>query len=424
MAPGLDRRNAGLPLHVAVIGAGAVGLSTAWFLQEYGARVTVIDRSGVAAGSSWGNAGWLSPALAAPLPEPAVLRYGVRALLDKSSPLHVPVRPDPKLLRFLVGFARHCTQRQWDAGMSAFVPLNREVEASFALLESGGVTNTDRKPSSLLAVGRDSDDLDGLVDELEAIRRIGQEVKYEFVDGEEARETEPILSGQVRAGLRITDQATIDPGKLCGALAESIVARGGVVRSGQLVTDLQAGGTDVCVRMSSGRQEVFDAVVIATGAWLSQLAGPLGLTRNVQAGRGYSFTVDSPDLATGPIYLPRQRVACSPLSTGLRIAGTMEMVRPDAPLNPARVASIAASVGPMLAGVDLEARRDPWVGSRPCTPDGLPLIGATRDPRIFVNGGHGMWGVTHGPVSGRLLAEAIVSGRTAPELRPFSPLRR
>jgi D-amino-acid dehydrogenase len=424
MATGLDRGKAGSAMHVAVVGAGVVGLSTAWFLQERGVRVTVLDRVGVAAGSSWGNAGWLSPALAAPLPEPAVLRYGVRAVLDKRSPLRVPVRPDPKLLRFLIGFARSCTQRQWDAGMAAFVPLNRAVEASFALLESGGVTDTDRKPASVLAVGRDADDLSGLVHELEAIRRIGQDVKVEFVDGDDAREIEPILSDQVRVGLRITDQATIDPGKLCGALGESIIARGGVVRSGQLVTDLQDSGAEVRMRMASGQQEVFDAVVVATGAWLSRLAGPHGVTRSVQAGRGYSFTVDLPGLANGPIYLPRQRVACSPLSTGLRIAGTMEMVRPDAPLNPGRVASIAASVGPMLAGLDLDARRDPWVGSRPCTADGLPLIGETRNPRIFVNGGHGMWGVTHGPVSGQLLAEAIVSGRTAPELRPFSPLRR
>src|SRR5918995_72178 len=94
---------------VAVVGAGMVGLSTAWFLQEHGFHVTVYDRDHVDAGSSWGNAGWLTPALTAPLPEPAVLSYGVRAVLSPSSPVYVPLRPDPRLLRFLTRFARNST---------------------------------------------------------------------------------------------------------------------------------------------------------------------------------------------------------------------------------------------------------------------------------------------------------------------------
>ena len=109
---------------VAIVGAGMVGLSTAWFLQEQGFHVTVYERRHVAAGSSWGNAGWLTPALTAPLPEPAVLTYGARAVLSPSSPVYVPLRPDVRLLRFLAGFARHSTSRQWGVGMRAYAPLN------------------------------------------------------------------------------------------------------------------------------------------------------------------------------------------------------------------------------------------------------------------------------------------------------------
>ncbi|WP_316691172.1 NAD(P)/FAD-dependent oxidoreductase, partial [Pseudonocardia sp. H11422] len=97
------------PERVAVIGAGMVGLATAWFLQERGVSVTILDRKGVAAGSSWGNAGWLTPGIATPLPEPAVLRYGVRAVLSPSSPVYVPPSANPRLIRFMAGFARHST---------------------------------------------------------------------------------------------------------------------------------------------------------------------------------------------------------------------------------------------------------------------------------------------------------------------------
>src|SRR5687768_11960061 len=97
------------PRHVAIVGAGMVGLATAWFLQEHGVEVTVLERDRVAAGASWGNAGWLTPSLAAPLPDPAALRYGVRALLSPSSPVYVPLSADRQLLRFLASFVRHST---------------------------------------------------------------------------------------------------------------------------------------------------------------------------------------------------------------------------------------------------------------------------------------------------------------------------
>src|SRR5690606_41409147 len=96
---------------------------------------------------------------------------------------------------------------------------------------------------------------------------------------------------------------------------------------------------------------------------------------------------------------------------------------PGAPLAPRRVEAIVEAAGPLLRGADLAARTDEWVGSRPCTRDGLPLIGATRSPRVFAAGGHGMWGITLGPATGRLLAEQIVTGGRPAELRPCDPLR-
>ena len=101
----------------------------------------------------------------------------------------------------------------------------------------------------------------------------------------------------------------------------------------------------------------------------------------------------------------------------------MEFAPPEAPLDRPRVARIAAGLDGLLTGADIAARADEWVGARPCTPDGLPVIGATRSPRIFLAGGHGMWGITLGPATGQLLARAIATGVPPSELTPFSPLR-
>jgi D-amino-acid dehydrogenase len=101
----------------------------------------------------------------------------------------------------------------------------------------------------------------------------------------------------------------------------------------------------------------------------------------------------------------------------------MEFRRPEAPLDPRRIRAIVEAARPLLRGADLDGRTEEWVGSRPCTPDGLPLNGATASPRVFAAGGHGMWGITLGPLTGKLLAEQMVTGRRPAELAPFDPLR-
>ena len=172
-----------------------------------------------------------------------------------------------------------------------------------------------------------------------------------------------------------------------------------------------------------GLNELVDHVVIASGTWLDQLARPFGVRMHVQAGRGYSLSVPIEHTPKGPVYLPSQRVACTPLGDRLRVAGMMEFRPPEAPLDERRIDAIVDASRPYLSGVDLDDRQDEWVGSRPCTSDGLPLIGATTSRRVHVAGGHGMWGMTLGPATGRLLAGSIVTGRPAPELTPFDPLR-
>ena len=128
-------------------------------------------------------------------------------------------------------------------------------------------------------------------------------------------------------------------------------------------------------------------------------------------------------MPAGPLYFPHQRVACTPLGGRLRVAGMMEFRRPGDALDPRRITAVVDAVRPFLDGVDLDDRRDEWVGSRPCTADGLPLIGPTAAPGVFVAGGHGMWGIALGPVTGQLLAQTVVKGEVPPELAPFDPLR-
>ena len=184
-----------VPQRVAVVGAGMVGLSTAWFLQEHGVEVTVLDREGVAAGSSWGNAGWLTPGIATPLPEPAVLKYGLRAVFSPSSPVYVPPSANPDFLRFVTGFTRHSTMKAWKKAMGALVPVNDLSLESFDLLREGGVQAQTREAKSFLAAYRTEQERTTLLEEIEHIHSAGQSIEFDVLTGEEARAVEPSLSG-------------------------------------------------------------------------------------------------------------------------------------------------------------------------------------------------------------------------------------
>ncbi|MEV5768085.1 FAD-dependent oxidoreductase, partial [Micromonospora sp. NPDC052213] len=382
------------PQRVAVVGAGMVGLATAWFLQERGVQVTVLDRTGVAAGASWGNAGWLTPGITTPLPEPAVLRYGLRAVLSPSSPVYVPPRADARLLRFLTGFARHSTPSKWRTAMRAFIPMNRRALESFDALAAGGVGAMTHEAKSFMAAYRTEAERSVLLDELAHIHSAGQAIEFDVLTGAEAREVEPSLSDNVGAAIRLHDQRYINPGQYVHALADSVRARGASIVAGADVTDIRDEGTGVRVVTSAGTDERYDAVVLATGTWLGELGRRFGVRTVVQAGRGYSFSVAIEHMPAGPVYFPAQRVACTPLGDRLRVAGMMEFRRAEAPLDRRRISAIAEAARPLLRGADLDARADEWVGARPCTPDGLPLIGRTRSPRVFAAGGHGMWAWT------------------------------
>ncbi|MFF0227038.1 NAD(P)/FAD-dependent oxidoreductase [Streptomyces sp. NPDC004629] len=408
----------GVPRRVAVVGAGMVGLCTAWYLQEYGVEVTVLDRARVASGSSWGNAGWLTPGMATPLPGPEVLKYGLRAVLEPSSPVYVPPSASPRLLRFLAGFVGNSTQGRWDRAMAALAPLNRAALEAFAEIEATGLKVTSRPAEPFTIAFRGERSRQAILEELEHIQAAGQPVDFDLLDADDAIAAVPALSGRISCAVALKGQRFIDPGAFVRALAEAVVSRGGVLREGAEVARVAV--SEDGARVGGAR---YDAVTLATGAQLNATVRPFGVRRIVQAGRGYSFSVKTEKLPDGPVYFPAERLACTPLGDRLRVAGMMEFRPADAPLDRRRIAAMTTAVEQLLDGLHLDDRSDEWVGSRPCTTDGLPLIGRTRHPRVFVAGGHGMWGITLGPVTGKLLAQQIVSGRTPRELRAVDPLR-
>jgi D-amino-acid dehydrogenase len=307
--------------------------------------------------------------------------------------------------------------------MAAYVPLNERALEAFDVLGAGGVTAQTHQARPFLACFRREREATPFLRELEGIRDAGQDAQFSAVTGWRARALEPALTDEVGAAVEIYGQRYLHPPEYLRSLALAVRARGGEILEAVQVTDLRHRSGGVSVVLGTGERKQHDAVVVANGAELGQLAGRFGVRQPVQAGRGYSFSVPAERLPRGPLYFPKQRVACTPLSGRLRVAGMMEFRRPGDPLDPRRITAIVDAVRPLLRGVDLDDRRSEWVGSRPCTADGLPLMGATASPRVFVAGGHGMWGIALGPITGQLVAQTVLKGEAPPELAPFDPLR-
>jgi len=405
-----------------VVGAGMVGLSVAWHLQEQGFEVVVLDRGGVAEGSSFANAGWLSPALALPLNDPALVRSGLVGLLSPHAPLYVPLRADLELARFLSVFLGHCTTDSFEELSARLHLLNRGVLESWDELATAAGLEIGRAP--IVAGFEDEAGLDGLVTELKIAEAHGATIQWRVHDWTELAALSPLIGPRVRVAVEILEQRFIDSHAVALQLADAVRARGGEILAGKEVTQVVAGPKGVRVLTRLGEDMIrCDAAVLAVGAWTNRFAGTLGIQVPLRAGRGYSMLCDAATPPEVPLYFPTARLACTPIEGKLRVAGTMEFRRPDEPLDQGRIAAMQGAAEGLLRGVELARPERVWVGPRPVSADGLPLIGQSRLPGVYVACGHGMWGVTQGPITGRLLARQIATGQVPPELVPFDPLR-
>jgi D-amino-acid dehydrogenase len=411
-----DRR----PRTAIVVGAGIVGLSTAWFLQRRGVEVTVLDHNGVAAGASRGNAGWIAPGLTA-LHEPAVLRYGVRSLMRPTGSRRGLAAPDPRWWGFLAQVSANRRWSSWTRAVRRNGGLDDECLDAFETLTANGVDARTVKTPVIAAfrARRQAESLLGVLDRLE---EVGQPVERSGLFGQALRDEMPPASPELTVGVRIEGQRYTEPEDFTDALARSVIARGGDIRTDEVV-DIRArrGGVQVCA--GGGQALRADVAVVATGASLGRLARRCGVPVSARTSLGYSFTVAVDRPVPGPLYLPEARVMCTPHHDGMRVAGLAESLDPNGEDIRSTVRSAIASACPLLEGVRWSERGDVWVGGYPVTSDGRPLIGRTPVSGVYLAGGHDLWGFTYGPATGRMLAEQITTGTQPEALRAFDPLR-
>ena len=238
---------------VVVVGAGAVGLSCAYFLQRAGFEVTVLDGGAVGEGASWGNAGWITPSLSAPIPGPAALRTALGSIGRPDSPLWLRPQPDPGFALWGLSFLRHCTRASNERGLAATALLSRDAFRYYDEMRADGVA-VDLERRGLLFIARSEAELDAELAELDRLPAHGIAAEITRLSGPECRDRQPVIGPAVAGGIFVATEGHLDPRQLTAALATVLTSRGAVIRTGVPVADFVVrDGRVTAVQADTGR---------------------------------------------------------------------------------------------------------------------------------------------------------------------------
>lgn len=407
-------------MRVAIIGGGIIGLLTAHHLVKKGAAVTVIERGRLGGACSSGNAGWISPSIAFPLPAPGLVSRSLKWMLRSDSPLYIKPSAVLRMWPFLLRFWAHCNDTEFARGRRAMAALGADTMELFDDLEADGV-EFEWYEDGLLVVFRAAAELA----ELQGLLEQSGSGRYQVLTGDEVLGREPALAPGVVGGIHILHERTVRPESVCAAMAERLRESGAELVEDTAVDGLRIEGTRCrAARTAAGEIEA-DLFLVATGAEASALSAACGHPLPLQAGKGYSVTVAGPRITVRhPLYLFTAKIGVTPFDGAIRVAGTMELSGINLRLDPRRLAALERAANADVPGVLEGETTTPWVGMRPITPDGLPILGRLGGlDNLFVATGHQMMGVTLAPATGKAMAELMLEGSASVDLEPFSPSR-
>ena len=407
--------------HVVVIGAGIVGACCATYLQEQGARITLIDRQrpGDEGASSFGNAGSLSPASMVPTPAPGMLAKVPGWLLKEDGPLTIRWPYLPRLLPWLIRFLRaggdadH--QRRAAEALAALHAPTFDFHSRLA--RDAGVPEL-VAPVEYLHVYGSEESYAGSGREWTMRRRHG--VDFEVLGRGELHEAEPDLAPHYVKGVRVRGQGrTLDPGRLVRAYVDRVVANGGELLIAE-ATGFETGANRVRAVRAGGGTVEGDAFVLSAGAFSRGLTDRLGLGLPLDTERGYHVTCPDPGITVSHTVMEADhKFVANPMAMGVRFAGMVELAGVDAPPNPRRAEVIERLAKRMYPTLRLEGATR-WMGRRPSMPDGLPVIGPSpHHENLWLAFGHGHTGMIAGPMTGRIVAGMITGPMPNIDVAPY-----
>ncbi len=403
-------------MRVLVLGSGVIGTASAWYLARAGFEVTVVDRQpAVARETSFANAGQISPGYASPWAAPGVPLKALGWLFSRHAPLAIRPGLDPLQYLWLAQMLRNCTQARYAVNKARMVRLSEYSRDCLDELRAETGLDYEGRQLGTTQLFRSQAQLDDAAKDVAVLEQYG--VPYELLDRAGIVRVEPALAevgGLLAGALRLPNDQTGDCELFSRRLAAMAAARGVEFRFGQTVERLEHDGSRIEGVRIDGKRVRADRYVLALGSYSPQLLAPLGMRLPVYPLKGYSLTLPITDAALAPastILDETYKVAITRFDQRIRVGGMAEVSGFDLSLSVRRRATLEKVINDLYPrGGDL-ARAEFWTGLRPATPDGTPVVGATRFDNLYLNTGHGTLGWTMACGSGRYLAD-VMAART------------
>ena len=401
-------------MHVCVLGAGIVGLATAWHLQREGHRVTVVDKAAPGEGASGGNGAQLSYSYVQPLADPSIWRQLPKLLLAADSPLKLRPQLDPLQWRWGIEFMAACNAQTSRKSTAELLALAASSRIAFEAMRADIAPDCDFSATGKLVLYQSSEGVEAARRQVDLQRTLGSEQR--MVSADECLAIEPALAGyreRIAGAVHTPSECAADCLKVCHELERAMRARGVRFVLGTEVRGFDERQGRVAALRTDGEPVEAEAFVIALGTASHRLGRKLGTSVPVYPLKGYSITLDV-DEAAGAA--PRvsvtdsaRKVVFARIGSRLRVAGMAELVGEDTRIPADRIATLAAATRAVFPQIEHIGDVHPWTGMRPATPTGLPIIGhrAGTATNVVFNTGHGALGFTLAFGSALRVGEAL-----------------
>jgi D-amino-acid dehydrogenase len=407
---------------IAVIGGGIIGLSSAYYLNKAGYKVTVIERGDITDGCSFGNMGYISPSHFVPLASPGIIAQGLKWMLSSTSPFYIK----PRLSLDLMEWGYHFWKSSTAANVQKNAPhLNDILQLSRTLINDLRLDigdNFEMETIGCLMMCKQQKTLDHefhLADDAEMLG-----LKVERLVKADVQKLEPDVEINVAGAVLFKDDCHFNPGKMMISLKKYLETKGVTFQLHTTVTGFEKTNKKIAAVITDKGKFNCDEVIVATGSWLPAVAKMMGIKLLLQPGKGYSYTYPFVEKNIKyPAILVDGRCAITPWGNQLRIGGTMELSGINNKVLIKRMQGIYNSALDFYPGlkIDFPPADKIWNGLRPVTPDGLPYIGKhSLYDNVVIAGGHAMLGISEGTGTGKLVTEIIQHKTTSINISAFN----
>lgn len=406
---------------VTIIGGGVIGLCSAYYLHKAGHQVRVIERGDIRSGTSFGNAGYVSPSHIIPLASPGIVAKGLKWMLSASSPFYIKPRLDLDLIRWCLSFWANSTAKTVARNTPPLVDLlllSRSLTSEIRN-EIGNHFRMEEKGCFMMYKNPETEKHE--IELAEEAAKFNIETKV--MSAAEVQSLEPDVEVNVRGGVLYPIDCHLHPGDFMQTLHENLEKNGVEFLLNTTVTGFEKNGSNISQVHTDKGSYACEELVLAGGSWLPVITKQLGIHMLLQAGKGYSMTFENMEKNLRyPAILVDHRVAMTPMGNDLRMGGTMEISGLNSPTLIRRAQAIynASKLYYPSLHVDFPKVEKIWSGLRPLSPDGLPYIGKhSKYKNLIIAGGHAMLGISLAAGTGKLVEELIGGEQPSVPLAAF-----